>query len=183
MIFYKNKDLKIGLKIEIDNQLYLILENEFVNPGRGHAFNRLKLKNILNKTILKKTIKLGEKLKSADFIEKKFTYLYMDDIFLYFFDKSNMEYCDVEIKIIGENIIWMKEGLDYIIVFWNDDVISVIPPRFIEFQVVNISTDLLNKNYNLAKLDNNGVIKVPLFIKTDDIIKVDTEKNEYISRL
>jgi elongation factor P len=187
MIFYKSKDFKVGVKIELNNEPYVIIENEFVNPGKGQAFNRLKIKNIISGLVVKKTVKLGERLKSADLFEVKAKYLYFENDFFYFMDESSYEYYDVSSDVIKESKMWLKEGFSCTLVFWNSKIINFKVPRFVELKVLNSedvnSNSVISRSFKNAILETNVIVKVPLFIKSNDIIKIDTENCEYVSRI
>lgn len=187
MIFFKSKDFKVGLKIEINDEPFIIVENEFVNPGKGQAFNRLKLKNFITGLVIRKTVKLGEKLKSTDLFELKVKYLYFDSNSYHFMDENSFEYYDVSLDIIGETKNWLKEGCFCFIVFWNDKIVYVKPSKFSELSVLECedvnSASVVSKNSKNAILETGVNIKVPLFVKVNDIVKVDTEEKSYISRV
>lgn len=187
MMFYKSKDLCVGLKIEIDNQPYMIIENNFVNPGKGQAFNKLKLKNIINNSIVQKTIKIGTKLKSADISLIDVIYLYMDKNIYHFINEKSKEYYEVLGDIISNEIKWLKDGNTYSLLFWNQQIIALKPPKHIDLCISSI--DHMDKSSTMAKNLKNAItetgfsIKVPIFIKENDIIRIDTEKNIYITRV
>jgi len=187
MIVYKSKDFSIGLKVEIDGMPYIILENKFVNPGKGQAFNKLKLKSIISDSIIVKTIKIGEKLKSADVFLMDVDFLYQDNDIFFFLDVESSDYHEISIDLIGKNKNWIKEGLVCSLVLWNDDVVAVNIPRFVELKVIsteNIAgTSVVSKNSKYSELETGMKIKVPMFIKDNDIIRIDTEKGIYISRV
>ena len=187
MIFYKSKDFCTGLKIEIDNYPYIILENKFVNPGKGQAFNKLKLKNIITDSVIIKTIKIGEKLKSANLFILNVKFLYKNDDIYFFCDSDSSDLYEVSETLILENKFWIKEDFLYSLPIWNEKIISLKPSNFIDLKVSLVDiTDkkfVVSKNYKNAQLETGIIIKVPFFIKNDDIIKVDTEKKEYISRI
>lgn len=181
------REITVGSKVEIKEEPYLILESTFMNPGRGQAFHKLKLKNMLNNSIITKTIKIGEKLEQADIIIKELKYIYKNDNIFYFYDEKNLEYQEVEYNLIKNNEKWLKEGMIYEIIFWNNKIIEIKNPKFIELKVIQAEKQDKNtciaKNYKQAVLENNVSFKVPIFIKENDIIKIDTEKEIYISRI
>ncbi len=185
-MFYKSRDFTIGLKVEVKGKPYIILENKFINPGKGQAFNKLKLKDIFTGVLLKKTIKIGEKLKAADvfFCDAKF--LYFDDDIFHFIDVKSFEYYEVSADIVEGLENWIKENLVYSIIFLNGDIAGIKLPRFINMKVVAtngfLKSNVSNK-FQLSTLENGLNLKVPLFVKEGDIIKIDTEKNTYISRV
>lgn len=187
MIFFKSKDFKVGLKVEINNEPFVIVENEFVNPGKGQAFNRLKLKSFITGLVIRKTVKLGEKLKSADLFEIKVKYLYFDSNSCHFMNEDSFEYYDVSLDVVGEIKNWLKEGCFCFIVFWNEKIVYLKPPKFLELSVIECedvnSMSVISKNFKNAILETGVNIKVPLFVKINDIIKIDTEEKIYISRV
>lgn len=187
MVTYKSKDLEIGLKIEFNKEPYVILDVNFVNIGRGQAFNKIKLKNILNNTIILRTFKIGEKIKSADVLEKNIKFLYKTDESYCFFDSILSDYYDVSKTLVEKYQKWLKDGLDCTAVFWNNEIIEIKIPRFIELKVTStddIKKDLgTHKNYKFAQMETSIVIKVPNFIKENDIIKIDTEDETYVTRI
>lgn len=182
----KNKDLTIGAKIEINNTPYIIIENIFMNPGRGQAFNKLKLKNILTEALITKTIKSGEKIKQANIITDELTYLYNNEQSFFFYNEHTSEYHEINEDKIKNIKIWLKEGAIYTFTFWESNIIDVKAPKFIELKV--FAADILDKktcaakNSKYAEMETGVQIKVPNFIKDNDIIKIDTEKQTYISR-
>ena len=187
MVLYKSKDICVGLKIEINKVPYIVLESNFVNPGKGQAFNKLKLKNILTNTVIIKTVKIGEKLKSADLFFLDANFLYNDNFIYYFIDPKTSDYYEINLDIIGKKKIWIKEDLLYSIVLWNNNVIAIKIPRFIELKVISteiiVKGSIIAKNFKYSKLENGFNFKVPNFIKENDIIKIDTEKGIYVSRI
>lgn len=187
MNFFKSKDFKVGVKVEINDEPFIIIENEFVNPGKGQAFNRLKLKSFITGLVIRKTVKLGEKLKSTDLFELKVKYLYFDSISFHFMNEDSFEYYDVTLDIIGDTKNWLKEGCFCFIVFWNDKIVCVKPPKFVElsvFECEDVSNmSVISKNSKNAVLETGVIIKVPLFIKIDDVIKIDTDEKSYVSRV
>lgn len=183
----KNKDLTTGNKVEINSEPYLILDCLFMNPGRGQAFHKLKLKNMITNSIITKTIKIGEKIKPANIDSKILKYLYKNDNILYFYEEKNLEYHEIKTDAMKTNEKWLKEGLNYEIIFWNNSVIDIKQPKFIELKVISAEfhdkKSCVSKTLKNAVLETGITIKVPIFIKDNDIIKIDTEKEEYISRV
>lgn len=186
-MFYKSKDFKVGLKVEVNEEPCVIIDLEFVNPGKGQAFNRLKLKSFLSGLILRKTVKLGEKLKAADLYEVKCRYLYSSTDLFHFIDDESLESYEIAVSLIGDSKYWLKEGFLCNIIFWNNVAISLKPPKFVELLVISSedvsSSSIISKSFKNSILETGISVKVPLFVKSGDIIKVDTENIEYISRV
>ncbi len=178
--------LKNGNKVLIENQPYLILETEFVNPGKGQAFTRIKIKNLINNKIIEKTIKIGESLSAADVSNTSMQFLYSENKTLFFMNLQNYEQLEVKEEILGENSKWLKEGEECEITMWNDKIIQVDLPKSIELKINNTEPaskgDTVSTTMKDAVLENGVTIKVPIFIKENEIIKIDTKSGEYISR-
>lgn len=187
MILYRSKDFRVGLKVEIDNYPYTIIENNFVNPGKGQAFNKLKLKNLINNSIIVKTIKIGMKLKSTDIFSVDVKFLYQDNDIYFFLDVVSSEIYEVGVDILVDSKYWIKEESLCTVLFWNDNIISVKPPRVVELRVISANfiskTSVVAKSFKYVVLETGISFKVPIFIKENDIIKIDTEKKVYLSRI
>ncbi len=186
-MFYKSKDLSNGLKIEINNIPYVILNVNFTNIGRGQAFNKLKLKNILNNTLIFKTVKTGEKIKAADILNKTIQFLYQNDMILNFFHEDDSEYYEVDITHVKICTKWLTSGMLCEAIFWNEEIISVKSPKIIISKVIcdnAVKKDLgTHKNFKYVILENDYLIKVPIFIKQGDMLKIDTEDEIFLSRI
>lgn len=187
MCTYGINQFKLGLKVIVGNDPYEIVKVEFVNPGKGQSFARVKLRNLVLNKILVRTFKSGEIIKSADISEIVLTYLYNDNFFWYFFDKNTFRQTQIDKDVISENIIWLVNKEEYIVTLWNNKAISVIPPNFIKLKVVKTDPDLkfiqLKHNVKKAVLSTGVIINVPLFIKVGEYIKVNTKTKEYVSRI
>lgn len=179
--------LKNGNKVLIDNQPYLILENEFVNPGKGQAFTRIKIKNLLNGKVLEKTVKIGETLQEADVLNTKMQFLYKESNSLYFMNLESYEQMSVNEQIIKDKSCWLKDGDECDVTIWDDNIIQIELPKFVTFTIEStvdaIKGDTVSSTLKEANLDNGITIMVPIFIKEGEKIKIDTETNEYSSRV
>ncbi len=179
--------LKNGNKVLIDSQPYLIIDNEFVNPGKGQAFTRIKIKNLLNNKVLEKTIKIGESLEEADVLNTKMQFLYKESESLYFMNLETYEQTSVQEEIIKDKSCWLKDGDECDVTIWNDSIIQIEIPKFVTFTVTStvdaIKGDTVSSTLKEATLDNGSIIMVPIFIKEGEKIKIDTEANEYSSRV
>ncbi len=186
MIYYKNRELFSGLKIEINNEPYVILEVNFISIGRGQAFSKLKLKNIKTQEIIIKNIKIGEKIKKADITTLDLKLIYSNDEFFYFINNENSEYKEIIKKELEKHTKWIKNDHIYTFIYWNNEIIEIKPPKFIEFEIIDTDDTKkesgTHKNYKNAIIENNIILKVPIFLKKKDIIKIDTETEEYVSR-
>ena len=187
MINYNTSELKIGLKVLIEGIPMIITENHFVNPGKGQAFNRLTLKNLLNYKIVDKTIKNGETVQAADIEEMKALFSYFDNDSYVFMHPETFEQHHIVKENMSGNEKWIKPQEIYQLVLFNGKPIDIIPPNFIDLEVVEtepgIKGDSTGKSMKLAKLSTGATVKVPLFIQEGELIKIDTRKSIYVSRV
>jgi len=180
-------EFKVGLKILLDNDPCSIIENEFVKPGKGQAFNRVKVKNLRTARVWEKTFKSGDTVESADIIELDMEYLYSDDQFYYFMmiDGSFEQYV-AEKKSVSEAHLWLKVQEVYAVTLFNDVPLYVQPPNHIELEVIEtdpgLRGDTAQGGTKPAKLSTGVLIQVPLFIEIGDVLRVDTRNSSYIGR-
>jgi elongation factor P len=186
MAFYSTNEFKSGLKVIIDREPYNIIENEFVKPGKGQAFNRVKFRNLKTGRIIEKTLKSGESLEAADVTEKEIQYLYNDGEVWHFMAPETFEQFEIDKNIIGDDRIWLKEQDICIATLWNEKPITVTPPNFVVLKIVEtdpgLRGDTSGGGGKPATLETGAVVRVPLFIQVGEIIKVDTRTGEYVSR-
>lgn len=187
MRVYKSNNFRIGCKIIFEKEPCLIESSEFVKPGKGQAFVRVKLKKLLKNQLIEKTFKSTDSLEIADILECKLSYLYNDGNFWYFIDDNTFEDFSIEKKIVGSSAKWLLEQDTCIVTFWNNKPIFITPNIFVELKVVDTRVTLkgetINASTKLAKLSTGAIVKVPLFIQVGSFIKVDTRSGEYISRI
>ncbi|PPI88590.1 elongation factor P [Candidatus Pantoea edessiphila] len=186
-MFCFSNDLRSGLKIIIDNEPYSIESSEFVKPGKGQAFVRVKMRRLLTGTRIEKTFKSNDSFQCADITDINLIYLYNDNDFYYFMHPDNFEHFQVNKKIIGETNKWMQINIEYIITLWDNVPINIKAPNFIEVKIIkteqSLKGDTVGTSNKLAVLETGAIIKVPLFLKVGEIIKVDTRSGEYVSRI
>jgi len=187
MANYSTNEFKAGLKVMLDGDPCSIVENELVKPGKGQAFNRVKLRNLMTGRVGEKTFKSGDSLEGADVMDLEMEYLYTDGDMWYFMktDGSFEQYA-VEKKALGDTEKWLKEQVPYTLTLWNDKAISVTPPNFIELEVVEtdpgLKGDTAQGGSKPATLSSGAVVRVPLFINQGEVLKIDTRSGEYVSR-
>nr|WP_273422892.1 elongation factor P [Halomonas sp.] len=187
MANYSTNEFKAGLKVMLDGDPCSIVENELVKPGKGQAFNRVKLRNLMTGRVGEKTFKSGESLEGADVMDLEMEYLYTDGDMWYFMktDGSFEQYA-VEKKALGDTVKWLKEQVPYILTLWNDKAISVTPPNFIELEVVEtdpgLKGDTAQGGSKPATLSSGAVVRLPLFSNQGEVLKIDTRSGEYVSR-
>ncbi len=187
MATYSTNEFKPGLKVLLDGDPCVILENEFVKPGKGQAFNRVKFRNLKTGRVLERTFKSGETIEAADVMEVEMQYLYNDGEFWHFMDPNTFEQVAADAKAVGDAAKWLKEQDLCTITLWNGEPIAVTPPNFVELEVVEtdpgVRGDTSGGGSKPAKLETGAVVKVPLFVQTGEVIKVDTRTGEYVSRV
>jgi len=179
-------DVRIGMKVEIDNEPWLIISNEFVKPGKGNAFNRIKMKNMMNGKVVQRTYRSGEKLDIADIKEAQMRYLYTEAEGSVFMDENTFDQITISKEIIGQNQQWLMEETVYQVVFYQDSVIELIPPIFMEMQIVETSAgvrgDSSGRVLKPAVTETGSKVQIPIFVEEGEKIKVDTRTGEYVSR-
>ncbi|MBA1149031.1 elongation factor P [Ectothiorhodospiraceae bacterium WFHF3C12] len=186
MATYSTNEFKGGLKIMLDGDPYTIVENEFVKPGKGQAFNRVKVRNLKTGRVLEKTFKSGDSVEAADVMETDMQYLYNDGEYWYFMDPQSFEQVGAPATIVGDAAKWMKEQDTCTVVLWNGEPISVDPPAHVNLTVTQtdpgLRGDTSSGGSKPATLETGAVVQVPLFIEEGEVLRVDTRKGEYISR-
>ncbi len=186
MATYSTNEFKSGLKVIIDGDPCVILENEFVKPGKGQAFNRVKLRNLKTGRIVERTFKSGETVEAADVVEKELQFLYSDGEYWHFMDPETFEQYAVPKEVVGEAAKWLKEQEMVTVTLWNGVPLLITPPNTVVLRVVEtepgVRGDTATGGSKPAKLETGAVVKVPLFIEEGELIKVDTRTGEYLGR-
>jgi elongation factor P len=186
MASYSTNEFKGGLKIMMDGDPCSIIENEFVKPGKGQAFNRVKIRNLITGRVLEKTFKSGESVEGADVHETEMQYLYNDGELWYFMDPDTFEQIGADSKALGDSVKWLKEQDLCTVTLWNGNPIIVEPPKFVILTITEtdpgLKGDTSGGGGKPATLDTGAVVRVPLFVQTGEMIKVDTRTGEYVSR-
>ncbi|MFN0002482.1 MAG: elongation factor P [Pseudohongiellaceae bacterium] len=188
MAVFSTNEFKSGLKVMLDGDPCSILENESVKPGKGQAFNRVRLRNLLNGRVWERTFKSGESLEGADVSESNMEFLYTDGEFWHFMKTDgSFEQIAADKSAVVDNLNWLKEQDVYSVMVWNDVPIAVTPPNFVEMAVVEtdpgIRGDTATGGTKPAILVSGVTVKVPLFVEIGDILKVDTRTGEYQNRV
>ena len=187
MASYSTNEFKGGLKIMLDGDPCTIVENEFVKPGKGQAFNRVKIRNLKTGRVLEKTFKSGESVEAADVMDTDMQYLYNDGEAWYFMDPNSFEQLGADEKALGENIKWLKEQDMWVVTLWNGVPIATTPPNHVVLTVTEtdpgVRGDTSGGGGKPATCDTGAVVRVPLFIDEGEAIKVDTRTGEYVGRV
>jgi elongation factor P len=183
---YNTSEFKSGLKILVDGDPYAIVENEMVKPGKGQAFNRVRIRNLKTGRTVERTWKSGDSVESADVVDVDMQYLYKDGDFWHFMVPDNFEQHTAGEAAVGDAAQWLKDGTVCIVTLWNGQPLQVVPPPHIELKIVEtdpgVRGDTATGGQKPAKLETGAVVRVPLFINEGEVIKVDTRTGEYISR-
>jgi elongation factor P len=187
MASYNTSDLKKGLKVQIDGVPFLIVEMNFKKPGKGQAVYTCRMLNLIRGTTLERNYRSGDSLDAADVHEEDMQYLYRDGDNFVFMDPVSFEQPSIPKEIIGDKAQWLKDNVVCRVMFFNDKAITVEPPAQMVLKVEytepgargNTATNVLKE----AKLETGAIVKVPIFIETGEMIKVDTATNGYIERV
>ena len=188
MANYSTNEFKPGLKVMLDGDPCAILENEYVKPGKGQAFNRVKVRNLKTGRVNERTFKSGDTLECADVMDRDMEYLYTDGECWHFMaTDGSFEQVGADEKAVGDAINWMKEQVVYTVTLFNGAPIAVTPPNFVELEVVEtdpgVRGDTSGGCNKPAKLVTGAVVKVPLFINVGDVLKGDTRTSDYVGRV
>jgi elongation factor P len=186
MANYSSNQFKNGMKVMIDGDPCSMVDVEFVKPGKGQAFTRVRLRNLLTGRIWERTFKSNESVESADVMDLDMEYLYNDGEMWHFMDPSSFEQFAADKNAVGDAAKWLKEQDKCIITLWNNNPISVTPPNFVELEVVEtdpgLKGDTAQGGSKPATLSTGAVVRVPLFIERGEVLRIDTRTGEYVSR-
>ncbi|MBS3743425.1 MAG: elongation factor P [Wenzhouxiangellaceae bacterium] len=187
MANYSANELKNGLKVLLDGEPHNIVDTEFVKPGKGQAFTRIRVRNLKTGRVVEKTFKSNESVESADVFEKEVQYLYSDGEFWHFMDPNTFEQLAAEANAVGDGAKWLKEEDRCQITLFNGDPISVTPPNFVELRVVRtdpgVRGDTSGGGGKPAELETGATVRVPLFVNEGEVLRIDTRTGEYVSRV
>ena len=186
MANYSTSQFKNGLKLMLDGNPCSIVNNEIVKPGKGQAFNRVKLKDLITGKVLEKTFKSGESLEAADVMETDMQYLYSDGENCHFMDPASYDQYAIDAKAISDAVQYLVEQDTCLVTLWNGNPISVTPPNHVILEVVDtdpgLKGDTAGTGGKPATMNTGVVVQVPLFINIGDKLKIDTRTNDYVSR-
>ncbi|MBF0218275.1 MAG: elongation factor P [Gammaproteobacteria bacterium] len=186
MANYGSNELKRGTKILVDGNPCNIVEIEFVKPGKGQAFTRVKIRNLINGRVVEKTFKSNETIESADVIDVEMQYLYNDGELWHFMEPTSFEQIACDKSAVGEEYKWLKEQDSCMVTLWNGAPICIVPPNHVILKVVHtepgVRGDTAQGATKPATLETGAEILVPLFVDIDDLLKVDTRSGSYIAR-
>jgi len=184
---YQTSDFRNGLKIELDGNPFVVVYFQFVKPGKGTAFTRTKLKNMLSGAVIERTFRTGETIQAADVEELQVQFLYEDGDFLHFMNTETFESIAMEIKTVEHEKQYLTENLDVTILQYKDRPVALTLPNFIE-DVISYCEPGVRGNTATgatkpATLACGTTVNVPLFVEQGESVRVDTRTNGYVSRV
>jgi len=187
MATYSTNEFRSGLRIIIDQRPCIIVENEFVKPGKGQAFNRVRIRNLATGKTVDKTFKSGESVEAADVVDTDMQYLYTDGEFWHFMVPDSFEQYAADAAAMGDANNWIADGDICQITLWNNSPLIVEAPNFVDLKIIEtdpgVKGDTASGGVKPATLSTGAVVRVPLFVEQGEIIKVDTRSKEYVSRV
>lgn len=179
-------DFKNGVTFELDGQVMQVVEFQHVKPGKGAAFVRTKMKNVITGAVTERTFNPTEKFENAYIDRKEMQYLYNDGDLYYFMDEETYEQLPLNSDKLGDNFKFVKENTVCKIISYKGNVFGVEPPFFVELEVTDtepgVRGDTATNVTKQATLETGALIRVPIFINNGDVIKIDTRTGEYLSR-
>jgi elongation factor P len=180
-------DFKTGITIELEGDLWQVIEFQHVKPGKGAAFVRTKIKNLRKETTVDKTFRGGEKVMRAIVERKPYQYLYAEGDDFVFMNNSSYEQVNVPGTAIGDGLKWLKDSMEVNISFHGDAILGVEMPNFVELKVTQtdpgLKGDTAQGGSKPATVETGAVITVPLFVEEGDILQIDTRSGEYLRRV
>lgn len=186
MASFSTSEFRGGLKIMLDGDPYTIVENEFVKPGKGQAFNRTRVRNLKTGRVIDRTFKSSETVEAADIHETAMQYLYKDGDSCYFMNPESFEQLPAGRTALADAEKWIREQDICNVVLWNGTIINVTAPNFVELKISEtdpgLRGDTSGGGSKAATLETGAVVRVPLFLNIGDVIKVDTRSAEYLGR-
>ena len=187
MASYGLNDVKNGLKILVDGDPYSIVDADFIKPGKGQAFTRIKIRNLRNGRVVERTLKANETVEGADVMDTDMQFLYSDGEFWHFMEPTTFEQHQADKTAVGDAAQWLKGEEDCVVTLWNGAPLSVTPPNFVELKITEtdpgVRGDTSGGGGKPATLETGAVVRVPLFVNQDEVIKVDTRSGEYVGRV
>ncbi|MET0329182.1 MAG: elongation factor P [Luteimonas sp.] len=187
MASYGMNDVKNGQKILVNGEPCVIIDTEYVKPGKGQAFTRMKYRNIKSGRVVELTMKATDSVEVADVMDTDMQYLYSDGEYWHFMNPESFEQVQADKSGMGGAEKWLKGEEECVVTLWNGTPIQVTPPNFVELRIVEtdpgVKGDTAGTGGKPATLETGAVVRVPLFVANEEVIKVDTRSGEYVSRV
>ena len=183
----QTNEFRKGLKIEYEGSLWAIVECQFVKPGKGVAFVKTKMKNMLDGRTVQNNFRSGDKVGKPDVMDVKMQVLYSDGSAWHFMDNKSYEQMEISIEELGDSALFLQDGLEVSVLLYNGRAIDVDLPNFIEAEIIEcepgVKGDTVQGGTKPATISTGAVVQVPLFVEQGEKIKVDTRTSEYASRV
>ena len=180
-------DFKNGATFEMDGQVYQIIEFQHVKPGKGAAFVRTKIKNVITGATIERTFSPTDKFEKAQIVRRDMEYLYNDGDLAYFMDTETYEQLPINMSAIQDALVFVKENTICKVLSYKDNVFGIEPPMFVELEVTSTEPgfkgDTATGATKPAIVETGAQVKVPLFVNQGDIIRIDTRTGEYLERV
>ncbi|MEZ4236102.1 MAG: elongation factor P [Myxococcota bacterium] len=184
---YQISDIRKGLKVEIDGAPYNVTEFQFVKPGKGQAFTRTKLKNLITGAVLERTFKINESLAPADVHSATMQYMYADGDGFNFMNLETFDQISISAAAIGDTSNWLVEQMEVEVMFYKDRPVNIDLPNFVELEITYCEPGMKGNTATgatkLATVSTGAQIAVPLFIEQGEWLKIDTRTGEYVERV
>jgi len=179
-------DLRTGLTIEVDGDVYSVVDFQHVKPGKGSAFVRTKLKNLRTGGVVERTFRAGEKVKRAHMERKEMQYLYRDGDSFVFMDNQTFDQVGIHLEQMGDTVNYLKENMNIFLLTYEDELMGIDLPHSVELKVVSaapgVRGDTASGATKTATLETGLEIQVPLFVEEGNVVRVDTRTGEYLER-
>ncbi len=180
-------DFKTGVTVDLEGQVYQVVEFQHVKPGKGAAFVRAKLKNVKSGGVVEKTFRGGEKVRRAHLDKRGMQYLYMDGDDYIFMDNDNYEQLTISRESMGDGVKWLKENMNIQVLMYQNEIMGIEMPNFVELEVVDtepgVKGDTATGATKAARLETGASVQVPLFVNTGDRLRIDTRTGDYMERV
>ncbi|NLN87537.1 MAG: elongation factor P [Syntrophomonadaceae bacterium] len=180
-------DFKTGVTVELEGQVYQVVEFQHVKPGKGAAFVRAKMKNVKSGGMVEKTFRGGEKIHRAHLDKRGMQYLYMDGEDYVFMDNDNYEQLSINRGEMGDGVKWLKENMNIMVLMYQNQIMGIEMPNFVELEVIDtepgVKGDTATGATKSARLETGASVQVPLFVNTGDRLRIDTRTGEYMERV
>lgn len=179
-------DFRNGVTFDLDGQVFQIVEFMHVKPGKGAAFVRTKIRNVMTGATVERTFNPSDKMQKATIERKDMQYLYNDADLFYFMDVVNYEQIPVNRDTLGDSLKFVKENTVVMVLSYNGNVFGIEPPNFVELEIIETEPgfkgDTATGATKIAKVETGALIKVPLFVNQGDVVKIDTRSGDYMER-
>ncbi|MBN1656568.1 MAG: elongation factor P [Deltaproteobacteria bacterium] len=184
---YETSDIRKGLKIQIDGVPFAVVDFQFVKPGKGVAFTRTKLRNMMTGAVIERTYRSGEKFEPANLEERQMQFIYVENNMFVFMDTATYDQIQLSEEQLGDNRYYMKDGIMVNVLLFDQKAIGVTPPNFVELKVVSTEPgfkgDTSSGGTKPATLETGLEVNVPLFINQGETLRIDTRTASYTERV